>query len=122
MSTDLVQTFMPYIVAILTLMFLGYTLWKDRQSVELDGLPLQLADAKSDAEELATHAKTAVMAAEQLYRSGGITRDQRWSEAVAYMRKFFPNLDSEILAKNLEASVLLVNQIVANLPKKENAP
>lgn len=119
MSTELVELLLPYVVMILTLAFLGYTLWKDRQPVDLEELPAQLATARSEAEELAAVSKTAVMAAEQLWRSGKINRDDRWYEAVAYVKRFYPDIDAEILAKNLEAGVLLVNQAVAALPKKE---
>jgi len=118
MNTELVQTFLPYVVTFLTLIFLGYTLWKDRQPFDLNELPAQLATAKSEAEELAKVAETAVMAAEQLYRTGKIGRNQRWEEAVSYIRRWFPELDSETMAKNIEAAVLLTNQITINLPKK----
>lgn len=122
MNTTLIQEFMPYVVVILTLAILGYTLWKDRQPIELDEIPAQLAVAKSEAEELAQVSLTATQAAEQLWRSGKITRDDRWYEAVAYVRRFFPDVDAEVLAKNLEAAVLIVNSVTNSLPKKEDTP
>lgn len=95
-------------------------IWKQHQTFDLTALPDQLEVARNDAEELVTVSETAVRAAEQLYRSGKIDQDERYREAVSYVKKFYPDLNAEILAKNIESAVLLVNTLVSNLPKKEN--
>lgn len=119
MDAELLQAVMPYVVMLLTLGFLGYFFWKRDQPLDTTNVIASLEEARSEAEELARVSLTAVQAAEQLWRSGTIDRDARWHEAVAYIRRWYPEADAEIIAKNVEAAVLVVNSLTRSLPKKE---
>lgn len=113
-------TTITVVVSLVAVVIAGYSIYKTHQKGEpITGELLQgeLKVAVSQAQELVTVAETAVKNAEQLYRSGEITKDERYSEAVEYIRQWFPGLDEDVLKANLEAAVLVVNTLTRTLPQ-----
>lgn len=76
-----------------------------------------LNEATVTAKELADVALTAAGAAEQLWRSGKLERNERLDHAFAYVSQWFPSLDEDTIITALESAVLFINSTVAALPK-----
>lgn len=76
-----------------------------------------LQEATVSAKELADVALTAAGAAEQLWRSGKLERNERLDHAFAYVSQWFPSLDEDTIITALESAVLFINSTVAALPK-----
>jgi hypothetical protein len=104
------------VVSILAVIIAAVAIWKSGKPVTFSGITTTLDASVPLAQELATVALTATQAAEQLYRTGKITRDARLDHAFAYARKWFPDLDQAQILTALEAAVLVVNSIVGAMP------
>lgn len=110
------------LVSLIAIVVAGYAIYKSYQAGEtITGnlVNTALVDATSTAKEIADVALVAVQAAEQLYNDGRITKDERFTRAVNYIRHWYPELDEDVLITNLEAAVMIVNTVVDAMPKKE---
>lgn len=67
--------------------------------------PQSVAEATASLQEVAQVAQMAVAAAEQLWRTGKLPRDERFDYALALLEKEFPALQKEHLTAALEAAV-----------------
>lgn len=92
--------------AVLTVVLLALVWVRTRpQSVE------EAIDSLQDASELA---KTAVLAAEQLWTTGKLPKDERFAYALELLSKEFPTLDVEQLSASIEAGVYWLKFTTAN--------
>lgn len=113
------------IVSLVAVAIASYTLVRARQA----GTPITgqlitstLQDASTAAKELTEVALTGTRAAEQLYRTGRITRDDRLTHALHYVRQWFPEMEDDTLITAIESAVLLVNNIASAMPDKVDPP
>lgn len=100
------------IVSVVALVIAAWSIYKARQAGEpITGefLTATVQESTVKASELTDAGITAARAAQQLFESGKITRDERMDKAFAYVRKWFPDVDQERILMAIEAGVQVVN-------------
>lgn len=110
------------IVTVLALAIAAYAIFKMGKAgmhITSAAVTDALEDAYVYADELADVALTAAGAAEQLWRSGKIERSERLDNAFRFVRRWFPDLDEDLIVTALESAVLTVNSLVASLPARQ---
>lgn len=75
--------------------------------------PQSVEEAMGSFQEVAELAKTAVLAAEQLWLSGKLPKDERFAYAMELLSKEFPMLDMEQVSASIEAGVYWLKTMTA---------
>ena len=75
--------------------------------------PASVAEASASLLQVAEVAEIAVSAAEQLWRTGKLPKDERFNYAMSLLEAEFPALQSEHLKSALEAAVFWLKQGIA---------
>lgn len=75
--------------------------------------PSNVAEAVASLQQVAEVAETAVSAAEQLWRTGKLPRDERFNYALNLLQAEFPSLQKEHLTAALEAAVFWLKEGLA---------
>lgn len=75
--------------------------------------PTSVAEASASLLQVAEVAETAVSAAEQLWRTGKLPKDERFTYALSLLEKEFPALNRDHLTAALEAAVFWLKQGLA---------
>lgn len=120
METENLALIISALVAVAAVGMTIYTVWTNRQPITVNTLTETLKESTTTAKELAEVALTGAQAAEQLYRSGKITKDERFRNAFDYVNHWFGDAyDMETVTAAIEAGVLIVNATVGGLGKKE---
>ncbi len=104
------------LVSVLTLIAVAFFIWKRKEPITLESVIRATEDAVPIAQELAKVAETGVGAAEQLFVTGRLTRDERLNYALNYVKGWSPalaNLENEKIFAAIEAAVLAVNALRA---------
>lgn len=102
------------IASIVALAIAVYAIYKAHQAGEpITGelLTSTVHESTVLASELMDAGLTAARAAQQLFESGKITRDERLDKAFGYVKKWFPDMDQERIIMAIEAGVQVVNQV-----------
>lgn len=110
------------VVSLVAVVISAFAIWRATQfGTPITGQLIEstLATSTTMATELTEVALTAARAAQQLYESGKIQRDQRLDHAFNYVRQWFPDLDQARILTAIEAGVYTINTVVAGLPKTE---
>ena len=76
--------------------------------------PQTVEEAMGSFQEVAELAKTAVLAAEQLWLSGKLPKDERFAYAMELLSKEFPMLDMEQVSASIEAGVYWLKTVAAS--------
>lgn len=93
------------VVSVVAVAIMGVMYWRT-------GKLLGAAEATNSAQELTETALTGARAAEQLWRSGKIMRDERLGKAIEHVKQWFPDLDEDSIITAVESAVLVVNTLV----------
>jgi hypothetical protein len=89
------------IVLAIVAIVMGIMAYRAGQPLSIEGVTgtfTGIQDAVGEAREW-------VLAAEQLYSTGRLTKDQRFAWVLGRLRESFPDLDDDTLAGSIEASV-----------------
>jgi hypothetical protein len=103
------------VVSVIAIVIAAVTFFRRGEPVTIQGVTDSLEAAIPLAREMAEVASTGVRASEQLYLTGKITKDERFTEAVRYFKTWFPDLDEDAVIKNIEAAVFLMDQAADKL-------
>jgi hypothetical protein len=107
------------ITALLAVVISAYAIYKSKQPLTVKNVTDTLTDAVPLAQELTEVSLTAARASEQLWRSGKIERDERFTHAFAYVDKWFGGvLEEDQIVTALESAVLVTKALVERLPDK----
>jgi hypothetical protein len=104
------------LISFITLVVVAFLLWKRNEPVTLEGIVSTVEEAAPIAQTLATVAEIGVQAAEQLYTTGRLNRDERLNYALNYVKSWSPalsRLDNEKIFGAIEAAVLAANALKA---------
>src|SRR6188474_2993380 len=104
------------VVAVLTAAVVGYLLWKRGGPVTLQGIVSTAEEAAPIAQELAKVAEIGVQAAEQLFSTGRLPKDDRLDYALNYVKSWSPalqELDNAKVYAAIESAVLVANALRA---------
>lgn len=112
LSPQLVTT----VVTLLTFIVVVILLLRHGSPMSAATLSEAIDTTQTYAGDLSEIALQGVQSAEQLARTGKITRDDRFEHAFAHVRKFYPDLDEESLVNAIESAVLVTKAIIADLP------
>ncbi len=80
--------------------------------------PVDIEDAYNDLIEAAELAKTAVLAAEQLWRTGNIPEGGRFDHALDTLQREFPHISTRQLTQTIEAAVYWLKLTQSGLMQK----
>lgn len=109
------------VVSIVAVAAAVYSIYKAHQAgtpITGELLTATVQESTVSASELTDAGLMAARAAQQLFESGKITRDERLDKAFGYIRKWFPGVDQERILMSIEAGVLMVNHLSEMVPKK----
>lgn len=112
LSPELVTT----LVTLLTFVVVLILLLRRGSPLDATTLSAAVAETINYGPDLTEIALQGVRSAEQLARTGKITRDERFLHAFEHVRQFYPDLDIEATTNAIESAVLVTKALVANLP------
>lgn len=108
------------VLSLITLVVVGYLLWKRNQPVTLEGIVSTAQEAIPIAQTLTEVATIGVQAAEQLATTGKLSKDARLDYALNYVKSWSPalkNLDNEKIYAAIESAVLVANALTTQATK-----
>lgn len=112
------------LTALATLVIAAVFVWRQWNAgtpVTLSGVEGAIRTATPEAKTLVEVATIGVQAAEQLFRSGKLPKDERLTYALNYVRKWTPfleDVDNEDIAAAIESAVLVASFMSDQLGKR----
>lgn len=109
------------LAGVVALVIAAIAYYRSGQPLTLSGVQESITSAQSLAAELSEVASTAVQAAEQLKQTGKITRnDEALAHAMVHIKKWFPNLDAEVVYNAAEAAYFALKLSMAAMQRDKS--
>lgn len=110
------------VTSVVAIVISVYAIWKATTfgtPITSELVQATLATSTTMATELTEVGLTAARAAQQLFETGKIARDERLNYAFTYVKQWFPDLDQARILTAIEAGVYVINTISESLPEKK---
>jgi hypothetical protein len=100
-----IEAMVILLLALAAVVLAGLAFWRSGKTPTVAAALGEVSSQLTDIERAAQTAREYVLAAEQLWQTGRLTRDSRFTWVLARLRTAFPGISEEVLTDSIESGV-----------------